>query len=243
MSLPVLRLPKRVHTRMPKALPLMEQYPLYALSFDGVASYVAVANSPSLNPSSAVTVEVWFKTSVVHDGAIVWKPYDAYNSTYGFAYFGKSYGAIIARVVDSGGTAHGTSFAWSADGRWHHLALTYDGSTQRLYLDGVLKASASWSGSIASSTYAVRVGDRETAHMYFNGLIALPRVYGRALSLAEIHRNIRNPLNPVRDGLVLFLPMVEGSGTSVRDFSGYGNNGTIYGAVWRDLAKYEVQPP
>jgi hypothetical protein len=79
--------------------------------------------------------------------------------------------------------------------------------------------------------------------MYFNGLIALPRIYNIALSLAEIHRNIRNPLNPVRGGLVLWLPMVEGFGTAVRDFSGYGNNGTIYGALWSDLAKCEVQPP
>jgi len=242
LSLPVLRLPKRVHPRVPKCLPIMEQYPLYALSFDGVDDYVGVANSASLNPSSAVTVEAWFKTSVVHDGAIVWKPYGTYNPTYGFAYFGKAYNTIEGRVVDSGGTLHGVSFAWTADGRWHHLALTYDGSTLKIYLDGVLKSSASWSGSIASSTYAVRLGDRETEHMYFNGLIALPRIYSGALSLAEIHRNIRNPLNPVRDGLVLFLPMIEGSGTTVRDFSGYGNNGTLYNGVsWRELAKYEVQ--
>jgi hypothetical protein len=36
--------------------------------------------------------------------------------------------------------------------------------------------------------------------------------------------------------------MTEGIGTSVRDFSGYGNNGTLYNGVgWRELMKYEVQ--
>jgi len=34
------------------------------------------------------------------------------------------------------------------------------------------------------------------------------------------------------DGQVLYLAMVEGEGNTAKDFSGYGNNGTIYGATW-----------
>jgi len=34
------------------------------------------------------------------------------------------------------------------------------------------------------------------------------------------------------DGQVLYLPLVEGEGNVAKDFSGYGNNGTIYGATW-----------
>jgi len=35
-------------------------------------------------------------------------------------------------------------------------------------------------------------------------------------------------------GMVLWLPMDEGSGDTVYDYSGEGNNGTIYGASWVD---------
>jgi len=37
--------------------------------------------------------------------------------------------------------------------------------------------------------------------------------------------------------LVLWLPFKEGSGTTVGDLSGYGNNGTIYGATWQMINK------
>jgi hypothetical protein len=35
--------------------------------------------------------------------------------------------------------------------------------------------------------------------------------------------------------------MIEGLGTTVNDYSGFGNNGTLYGGVsWRELMKYEI---
>ena len=34
------------------------------------------------------------------------------------------------------------------------------------------------------------------------------------------------------DGLVVWFRFIEGVGTTLRDFSGYGNHGTIYGARW-----------
>jgi hypothetical protein len=124
---------------------------------------------------------------------------------------------------------------------WLHLAATYDGSYGRLYVNGVLRATSSlYSGTLDSSTNPLYV-THPTSPRILNGFLALPRIYNRALSLAEIQRNIRNPLNPVRDGLVLFLPMIEGAGTVVRDFSGYGNNGTLYNGVgWSELTKWEL---
>ena len=34
------------------------------------------------------------------------------------------------------------------DGKWHHIAMTYDGTTIKVYVDYVLKGSKAWSGSI-----------------------------------------------------------------------------------------------
>jgi len=207
------------------------------LSFDGTDDYVKVPNSASLNLTSAVTVEAWFYTSVVRDGVIVWKAYTTHLPTYGISYFGSTYNALSARVADPGGTNHEIRITWSPDGKWHHVVMTYDGSVQKAYLDGVLKGTSSWSGSIATSTYDVVVGDRETLHAYFKGLIAHVRVYNRALSQDEILWNFRNPNSPVTNGLVLWLKMNEGTGTTVYDYSGYGNNGAVYngtslGATW-----------
>jgi hypothetical protein len=221
----------------------LERYPLYALSFDGVDDYVRVPNSPSLHPSSAVSVEAWIKTSVNQSSAWIVTKY--YSAGFGEYLLGVVAGALRFTVVIGGSSVNYNPTFNYYDGRWHHVVGVYDGSYLRVYADGVqLPGSLAKTGSIDSTTYDVVVGSGHGAAGYFwSGLVALPKIYNRALSLAEIQRNMRNPLNPVRDGLVLFLPMLEGVGTSVRDFSGYGNNGTIYGAVWRDLAKYEVQPP
>ncbi len=42
------------------------------------------------------------------------------------------------------------------------------------------------------------------------------------------------PVYPSDDGLVLYLPFREGTGTTTYDKSPYGNDGTIYGAAWTD---------
>jgi len=61
--------------------------------------------------------------------------------------------------------------------------------------------------------------------------IAFIRIYSRALSRSEILHNYRNPNNPIRDGLVLWLDARNVIGNTWYDLSGYGNNGTIYGAT------------
>ena len=42
--------------------------------------------------------------------------------------------------------------------------------------------------------------------------------------------------NPIKSGLVLEYLFYEGSGTTLHDTSGNGNNGTIYGATWKQLS-------
>jgi len=211
----------------------------WLLSFDGVDDYVRVANSASLNLTSALTVSLWFKTSVVHDGALVWKAQSTYLPAYGVAYFGSSYGEIIGRIVDVNGNCHVVEFPWVADGVWHNLVMTYDGTTQKLYLDGVLKSSNSWTGTVITTNYDVLIGDRETYHSYFNGLIGEVRIYNRALSADEVKRAFYH--EPILDGLVLWLlPQREFKGVWW-DMSGKGNHGTIYGAT-EGTAEFHLPP-
>jgi hypothetical protein len=201
-----------------------------SIGFDGVNDYINVPNSPSLNPSSAITVVAWFKTDVVHNGAIVWKPYYTNDPAYGISYFGKAYGTLVSRVVDSSGILYDVNFLWSTDDKWHHLALSYDGSAQRIYLDNQLKNLISWSGSIISSTYAVRVGDRETAHAYFNGLINDVRIYNISLSSTDIQQLYQGTYTNTT-GLVLWISANSWNGTHFVDLSGNNNHGTPYGNV------------
>jgi len=70
--------------------------------------------------------------------------------------------------------------------RWWHLACTYDGRYQRLYLNGREIAARSRTGAIADSSAPLRIGGNPAAADWFSGLIDEVRLYDRALSADEI---------------------------------------------------------
>lgn len=66
---------------------------------------------------------------------------------------------------------------------WHHIALTYDGSTQKLYVDGALKSSAVLTGSIGTNSNNLKIGE------YVPGKIDEVRIYSEALSTSQIQKH------------------------------------------------------
>jgi hypothetical protein len=70
------------------------------------------------------------------------------------------------------------------------LAATYDGATQRLYVNGALVASRAQTGLIKTSTSALRIGGDSVWGEYFGGKIDEVRVYNRALSQTEIQKDM-----------------------------------------------------
>jgi len=117
-------------------------------------------------------------------------------------------------------------------GTWHHIAGTYDGSTIRLYVDGVEKASGSVSGPIQTSSTPLYIGNKPFSSYsgdYFKGIIDEVRIYNRALLHQEINDTMNNEL-PATSGLVLYLSFDVLEGSTCPDLSGYGNDGINYGA-------------
>lgn len=68
----------------------------------------------------------------------------------------------------------------------HHLAVTYDGTTVKLYVDGVQKASGSASGMADSKTLKLKPPP--------SGRLDEVRIYSRALTLAEIKEDAETPV-------------------------------------------------
>jgi hypothetical protein len=80
-------------------------------------------------------------------------------------------------------------------GSWTHLAATYDGTWQRLYINGVEVAQRVQTGLIASSSSALRIGGDSVWKQYFQGRIDEVRIYNRALSVSEIQADMDTPIN------------------------------------------------
>jgi len=65
---------------------------------------------------------------------------------------------VDAKVFVYGNNAILTSTATSQDTGWHHIAATYDGTTMKIYIDGVLDSSTSNPGSIVNNSLPLYIG-------------------------------------------------------------------------------------
>ena len=78
---------------------------------------------------------------------------------------------------------------------WTHLATTYDGLTQRLFVNGVQVSSVARTGTIVAGNQPLRIGaSNAQIAEFFNGLIDEVRIYNRALTAAEITADMNAPV-------------------------------------------------
>jgi len=98
-------------------------------------------------------------------------------------------------------------------GRWHFICATWDGSTLRLYLDGISDATPlATTGTWASDGGVdLIIGASDTPSNYFDGKIEQVLVYNRCLTPNEVAWLYTNPKglfirNPHRVGFVAAAP-------------------------------------
>lgn len=206
----------------------------YALSFDGVDDYVDCGNSESLN-TQVGTVELWLKSATAEFDR--YDPVLYYNDGNNFLFlrFYPDKWGVYCRVggqtlLDEHEVPYMSGYNLTT---FNHFTVTQNGTTMRFYHNGNLMKSISstcWSESTGSPT--LFIGKGILSNTYTNGIINEIRIYNVTLSQVEIHRNMMERYNPIRGGLVLWLPLKEGMGIVAYDMSGQGNDGLIYGATW-----------
>ncbi|MEM0478358.1 MAG: LamG domain-containing protein [Candidatus Caldarchaeum sp.] len=201
------------------------------LSFDGVDDIVTVLDSPSLDLQNAFTVALWvYPSTMPQAGVMLWKG-EGDNPQYGLGTISSESG--FRYWWTKGGTRYNSPLISVAAGAWSHIAYTYNGAVMKCYVNG---ADTGVDNNVSAPldsflTHDLLIGKRlVVAYAPFSGRIDGVRVYNRALNYNEVR--ILYYGGDIRDGLVLYLPMDEGSGSTVYDKSGNNNNGTIYGATW-----------
>jgi galactose oxidase-like protein/concanavalin A-like lectin/glucanase superfamily protein/Big-like domain-containing protein len=184
-----------------------------ALLFDGIADYVSTPNSATVNVGGqGLTVEMWanITSSSTLDYVLLGKPWTPGTTGTPPYQFGVEFDANGAKTLDffygddANGAQRGPFSMTPVLGAWTHVAWTFDGSTVRGYLDGVLKVSAAAAGSIQARPSPVETGVDGGLNQGYKGRLDDVRIYNRALTLAELTQDKNTPVppavGPVPDG-------------------------------------------
>jgi len=156
--------------------------------FNGVAGNVDIGTNAVLN-ASEYTLEAWINTAatspnndVGHRVLTIYR-----NTTFGakIALMMRANAPRLVWVKASPVAVDGISASVANDGQWHHVAGTTDGTTFRLYVDGVLAASKS--SNLSADFIGVAIGSNGSGTAgVFDGVISEARVWARALDQADI---------------------------------------------------------
>ena len=75
------------------------------------------------------------------------------------------------------------------------MAVTYDGSALRLYVNGTQVGSRAATGAIQTTTNPLWIGGNQPDGEFFRGLIDEVRVYNRALSQADVQTDMNTAID------------------------------------------------
>jgi len=163
----------------------------YQFCLTNLTDRIVIPNGDLLTPDY-ITMSVWIKTAD-RDGFFNRIMDKDYRGGYCMSLWGdwdnKSNRGMLTCETSAGEIGADRRFD---DGRWHHVAVTYDGKTLRSYVDGVEKSHAAqkpgplkktdWDLCIGNSVVDYESGEFEA----YDGLIDEVRIYNRALSTQEI---------------------------------------------------------
>lgn len=150
-----------------------------ALDFDGTDDYVSLTDFA--DPSN-FTISGWIEPDIVTGTQIVFEKLEASGDGFALLLNGAN-----LRALANAGTATGAT-TLSANVRYH-AAATYDGSSLKVYVNGVSDGSADAASlTFATGTAIANIGRQgySPTGTYFDGTIDDLTYYNRALSASEI---------------------------------------------------------
>lgn len=193
-----------------------------SLSFDGISTRVSINYT---NPVTQTSVVAWFKKNGVPAGDhhIITGGQSVEISIHSSGYIrtGVTTNTQGRKVFNSG--------SGLTDGNWHQVAMTYDGTNLRSFIDGVQTAINPVSGNLTG--IAQEIGRYLSNSYAANGLIDDVRIYNRALSADEVSRLYQGI--DISSGVVGHWRFDEADGLVANDSSGNDNHGTLVnGPAW-----------
>ncbi|MCP5299107.1 MAG: DUF1566 domain-containing protein [Chromatiaceae bacterium] len=207
-----------------------------ALKFDGVNDYVDTADY-SFSKTDSFTFSLWYNPSNAGGDDVLFGKPDSGGWEYNLGSVGGN-GLVFYYYNTS--AAAGIYISKSnalVNDKWHHLVVTYDGSSAKttMYINGTQAAvTTGVSGTLINRANKLHIGHgyyTAGSSYYAAGKIDDFRIYNRALDESEIQCLAGVGPCSLNMGLVGHWKLDETSGTVAADNSGNGNNGTMQGSL------------
>ena len=161
-----------------------------SFGFNGSTTQAIIPNSTALDTQTP-SVEVWIKTNALSQNGFWFEKGDV-NTQYslvqnsdGTIYWRQNIGGITNLVTTASSVINATN--------WFQVVGTYTSGVRRLYVNGTLVNADTQSGTIATNSAGMSIGVyggfSGGRGYYYNGSLAICRVYNRALPTAEVLQN------------------------------------------------------
>ncbi len=154
----------------------------HSLNLDG-SGYAEVADSTSINPTDAITVECWVYWDASSDSGLVAKWTSGINQDY--MLYKQS-----ATQFDFYIGAQNKRCNTALSNGWNHIVGTYDKTNMKVYLNGVIDGALAHTSAIPNTVQVLEIGRyNNQASFSYSERIDDARLYGIALSAEEVEQN------------------------------------------------------
>lgn len=162
-----------------------------ALSFNGNTNYLSIPNSASLDiEGTELSIAFWLSPLATSGDTVLLGKF--WNTTWSNPYY--QYGVELQganRPIFVLGTT--TGYRTAAMGgsvlpynQWSHVAITFDGSQVKFYLNGSLVNTVAMATTITARGNGMRIGADTEAQQFYRGLLDELQIYKRTLSQTEV---------------------------------------------------------
>jgi len=171
-----------------------------ALEFSGQSVYIEFPTGENLK-TPHFTIMTWFNTRKLNGYGHIFQTGKDWDDMAGYVLRVHQDGTAQAGLAFGPGnvTSFVTGPALEGD-TWYHMALTYDGTTATLYLDGVSVATGAGQGEIMYDDLPVRIGvHSQDTGAAFDGFLDEVALFDAALELEDIQRMMDQGLAQIID--------------------------------------------